>query len=131
MARSEPTLDVSTRSDGRPVERWWSVLARAAGLVLLCNAIPIAGAAYAWLLVGQRSTHQCVDCHAFDGLLLLIVGTVAASLAVGLLLVGILVLARVRRTRLVGLVGGATGVLLSAYTIVLVVSWLFGLVVAG
>jgi hypothetical protein len=99
------------------------VLARAAGLVLLCNAIPIVGAGCTWLLIVQRSTDQCVDCHVFDGLfLILIVGTVAVSLAVGLLLVGILVIARVRRTRLIGLVGGATGLLLSGCTVLQLVS---------
>jgi hypothetical protein len=102
------------------------------GLVLLCNLIPVAGAGYTWLLVEQRSTLQCVDCHAFDGLLLvLIVSTVAISLAVGLLLAGILVLARVRRVRLIGLIGGATGLLLSAYTVLQLVTWLLGLIVGS
>jgi hypothetical protein len=66
------------------------------------------------------------ECGAFDGVfLVLIVGTVAVSLAVGLLLV----VARVRRPRLIGLVGGAPGLLLSAFTVLQLLDWLFGLIV--
>jgi hypothetical protein len=132
VAQPEPTLDVPIRTDAGRARRWWSILARATGLVLLCHAIPIAGAGYTWLLIEQRSTHQCVDCHAFDGLfLVLIVGTVAVSLAVGLLLAGILVLARLRRPLLIGLVSGATGLLLTAYTVLELMNWLLGLLVGG
>ena len=106
------------------------MLARAAGLVLLCNVIPLAGAGYTWLVIRHPSRHECTECGAFDGVfLVLIVGTVAVSLAVGLLLVGALVVAWVRRSRLIGLVGGAPGLLLSAFAVLQLLYWLLGLIV--
>jgi len=130
MAQSEPAVDAADHSCPAPARPWWSVLARAAGLVLLCNVIPLAGAGYTWLVIRHPSRHECTECGAFDGVfLVLIVGTVAVSLAVGLLLVGALVVAWVRRPRLIGLVGGAPGLLLSAFAVLQLLYWLLGLIV--
>jgi len=129
MAQPEPTVDAPNHSGTAPSRQWWSVLARGPGLVLLCNVIPVVGAGYTWLMVRSPSRRECMECGAFDGVFLaLTLGTVAVSLAVGLLLAGALVVAGVRRPRLIGLVGGASGLLLSAFTVLQVLYWLRGLI---
>jgi hypothetical protein len=101
------------------------VLIRAAGLVLLCNALPIVFAVWIWVYVAQQRPGECVDCNAFVGLfMVVIVGTVAVSLAFDLLLAGVLVLARMRRPVVVGLIAGATGLLLTAAVVLQLLSWL-------
>jgi len=80
----------------------------------LCNVIPLAGAGYTRLVIRHPSRHECTECGAFDGVfLVLIVGTVAVSLAVGLLLVGALVVAVL--DVVMGIAAGVAGVI-SAYS---------------
>ena len=101
---------------------------RAAAIVLLCHVIP-ATAIGAWgLYTGLRDRQpSCTECGAFDGLLALgVTVVVGGSIGVGLLLAMILVAAGMRRPLRVGLIAGATGILLSLASIASLVEWLTG-----
>lgn len=90
-------------------QRWWVVLARAEGLVLLFHVLPMAGAVYSY----STPTDPAVA-----PLILVIIIVVAASLGVDLLLAAVLVAAGMRNVGRVGLIAGGTGILLTAYTLV-------------
>jgi hypothetical protein len=131
MAEREPAaVDACAGTESAPAPSWRVVLIRAAGLVLLCHALPIAVAVWSWLFIELRGPRECVDCDALEGFfLLLVVAMVAVSLAVGQVLTGVLVMARMRRPVVIGLIAGATGLLLTAGIVVQLLSWLVVVIV--
>jgi hypothetical protein len=103
---------------------WMAVLLRAAGIVLLCHAVPATGVGIVWLGLNHRAyAASCTECGAFDGILTIAITIlVAGSLGVGLILALILVAARMRRPVRAGLIAGATGIVLTAGTLVVAVA---------
>jgi hypothetical protein len=95
--------------------RWRAVLLRAAGIVLLCHAVPAAGVGIVWLGPFPHDyAANCTECGAFDGIIAIaLTALVAGSLGIGLILAAILVAARMRNPVRVGLVAGVTGIFLT------------------
>ena len=99
-----------------PRPTWWSTFWKVLAVVGAWHVIPVLAGLTLFVNILRGQSRQCVDCHAYDGLIVIGIGLVlAASAIISLILATATAFFRPRRPFLFGNLAAITGIAVTAY----------------